>query len=229
VPEMTPAAQAAAELVEGTARLVEAPEGEQPAPEVETEPEPFNLDADVSGIEGLLDDPLEEEEDDEEPPEEDDTAYDEYDPNQLQARLKKAEKQLKWSEEQRVTQGRKNWKAEAERRFPLADVDEITATSRRGFLKAADASHKRYKRKLTPILAQLKGAEKAEEEARRAEDREREAGQWGRPRGGPQQPLTEQAEAATSQERNLDRRNYGGVKEMVKARLKHDPNFQDGV
>lgn len=229
--EMTPAAQAAADLVAPAARLVEAPvEGEQPEPVVEeAPPELPSLQADTTGIEDILEEQPEEEEEPEPPADEDDTAYDQYDPDQLQAKLRKLEKQNKWLEEQRVTSGRKTWAAEAERRFPLADVDEIKATSRRGFLKAAAESHTRYEKKLKPILGQLDQLRSDVVSGAVEEGREQAAERWGKPTGGPQQPLTERAEAQSSQAQQLDRRRHSTVAEMVKARFQHDPNLKDGI
>lgn len=230
--ELSPAAQAAAELVEGAARLVEAPEGEQPAEQTpEAAPELPSLEADLSGIEDLLDEPPEDEvEFEEEPPgEEPEGEYDYQDPDKLQARLKKLEKQNKWLEEQRVKQGQKNWKAEAAKRFPLADVDEINATSRRAFLKAAATQHQRYQKKLSPILSQIEALKGAAIETIREEERGRAENAWGRPTAGPQQPLVEAAEGTVRQQNALDRGRYGSVQEMVRARFSHDERFKGGV
>lgn len=233
--EMTPAAQAAAEIVAGAAQLVEAPEqGEQPAPaQTETAPEApaLSFEADTQGIEDLLapEDEAEEEEDDYQEPPQEPESYDQYDPGQLQARIKKLEKQNKFLEEQRVTQGRKQWKAEAEKRFPLADVDDIQATSRRAFLRKAAESHQRYQKKLEPILGRLDGIKQEATAAVKAEQRAATAKGWGPPTTGPQQPLVETAEQETSRQHALDRRNHRSVADMVKARFEHDPNFNEGI
>jgi hypothetical protein len=230
--EMTPAAQAAAELVAGAARLVEAPEeGEQAAPETTEEtPELPSLEADLSGIEEILDEaPEEEPEEEEPPPEEDDPAFDEYDPNQLQAQLKKLKKQNEWLNEQRIKNGLKSWKIEAAKRFQWADLDEIKATSKRSYMKQAFASHQRYAKKLAPIYAELEKVRNAAVDTVRGEVRAEAEQAWGRPTGGPQQPLTERAEAEGQRQHALDRRRYRSVQEMVSARFKHDPNMKDGV
>jgi hypothetical protein len=227
---MTPAAQAAAELMGEAARLVEAPdEGEQAAPEDET-PDLSILEADTTGIEDLLEAPAEEEEDEEEPvaPDPEDE-YQYEDPEKLQAKLRKLEKKLTWSEEQRVKQGVKNWRQEATRRFPLADVEEINATSRRAFLREAEAQHQRYAKKLKPLLGQLKQTETQEQAASLAQERAQEENDWGLPASGPPQPMVEQAEGVTQSQQALDRRRHGSVKDMVKARFQFDERFNKGI
>lgn len=219
--ETSPAAQAAAELVAGAARLVEAPEGEQPAPETAEEtPGVPSFEADLSGIEDLLEAPPEDEEDEEPPSFEEPDPEDSYDPDQTQAKLRKLEKQLAWEREQRIKQGTKNWKAEAAKRFPLADVDEIQATSRRAFLRAAADQHQRYERKLKPILSQVEALKGEAIQTIREEERGRAANAWGRPTAGPQQPLTETAEQASEEQRINDPRNYGKFQDYMRAQFR---------
>jgi hypothetical protein len=82
------AAEAAADLVAGAARLAEAPpEGEQPDPEA-TAVELPEFEADLTGIEDILEEAPDDDEDEPAPPVAEEETYDEYDPDQLQKKLK---------------------------------------------------------------------------------------------------------------------------------------------
>jgi hypothetical protein len=97
-------------------------------------------------------------------------------------------------------------------------VEEIKATSRRGFLKQAAAQHERYARKLKPILGQLEELKGRAIETVKGEVRAETEAAWGRPTSGPGQPATEQAPAGET-------RRPANFKEAVMARVKGDPNF----
>lgn len=179
-------AQAAALIVDEDAAPVE---GEQPAPETEETEEAPSWQADTSGLDFLEeDDDLPEDpapptfEDDDPEPEPDE--YEDPAAARLRKDLAKANKQLEWERGQRIQASRKNWTAEAERRFPLADVDSIQADSRRATLKAAAASQTKMEKKLGPILQkvdQLRGEVLTEA---RQEARAEAAEAWGSPRQG---------------------------------------------
>lgn len=228
--EQSPAAQAAAELVAGAARLVEAPEqGEQPAPVAEETPEIPSFTADLSGIEDILDEPEDLADLEEEEPPAETGEFDEYDPDRAQAEIKRLNKKLKWESEQRVKNGQKVWRAEAKRRFPLAAplVDRIEATSRRAFLREAAEYQQLLDTGLKPILSRLDAQSAQVEADARATAEANTASAWGRPTSGPAQPLVE--EARTNQDQDLDRRRYGSPLEMVQARFRSDPRFKDGI
>ena len=235
--DMSPAAQAAADLVAGAARLVEAPpEGEQPTPETQETPAQPSLEADLSGLDDIL-------EDDEEEPAEEPTAYPEpdpedayVDPDELRKRLAQAEKRNKWLEEQNLVKTRKELKAEIEQRFTLTDpngkkfslvdADEIanSVTSRRAGLKKAKAEHDKLSAKLAPFFGQVKQEQAAEQQAAREAEQQARADQWGQPSAGPQQPLIETAEETQAREQ-LDPRRHGSVRDMARARIFNDPRF----
>lgn len=210
-------AVAAALIQEDVAAPVE---GEQAAPEAptETEAEPeFNYEADTEGIEDLLAEP-----DDDEPELDDDEpavqATDEYgvvDPEvaRLQAKLAKAQKQLKHQEGLRAKDNETKWRSEAERRFPLADVDEITATSRRSFLRKAEEQHQRYYKKVSPVLEKLDALRAEVITEAKAEGRAAAEESWGRPTVAPQ---VAQVSAA---EQELDPRRFKTLHDLTRARL----------
>ena len=187
--------QAAAALMDDVAEEIIS---EQPAPEAaEPEVELPSWQADTTGLDFLEDEddepelpaaPVEEEEEVEPEWDEDPAA------TKLRKDLAKANKQLAWEREQRITSSRKNWRQEAERRFPLADVDSIRkADRRRATLKAAAAQQAKMEKKLGPILQrvdQLRGEVLTEA---RQEARAEAAQAWGAPSVGA--PSGEQAQA----------------------------------
>lgn len=109
-------------------------------------------------------------------------ASEEYqDPDDLARRLAKAERALAHEREQRIRVSLKSWKQEGQKFFPLADLDNITADSRRGYLRAARDQHERNLRILEPQLRALKAAQGAADEAAAKAARDTEASKWGRP------------------------------------------------
>lgn len=210
----------------GEDAAVAEPEGsEQSAPEAAEEAAPAfdipSFEADTDGIEDLLaQDDAEytlEDDDDPEPVLEQIGEYDDPEVAKLKAKLAKAEKQIKFQSELRAKDNQKQWRAEGARRFPLADVEDIDATSRRGFLRKAQEQHERYERKLKPIteaLDQLKTAAVAEVRQQARGEAEQA---WGRPTSGPNVPQVQQAEDTAK----LDRRNFRTVHEITLARIKN--------
>ena len=132
-----------------------------------------------------------------------------------QARIK-AEKRAKFLEDQLVETKTKSWKKEAARRFPLADVDEINATSKRSFMKAAATDHNRAYARLEPHLkaiAEEKAKLRAEVEG---EVREETAAAWGKPMPGPGIGAVRQGET-DARIAAARRQGYGAVvREMLK-------------
>lgn len=218
------AAQAAADVVNDlVGDTAEAPfeEGEQPAVAEQTvEVEIPSWEADTSGLDFL--DELEERLDEEpEPPsftvdeEEPDWNEDEQ-TTKLKREHAKLQKQLAWEREQRLKVSSKGWKEEAARRFPLADVDEIQADSRRAFLRKAHEQHARYERKLKPFTDTLEALKQQAVAEVKQEARAQAEAAWGKPTAAPQVHQVEQADEAAK----LDRRQYKSPYEMALARLK---------
>lgn len=206
----------------------EAPvQGEQPDTPVVEPVEIPSFSADTEGIEDLLDAPDFEEE----PPavvqqQQSEEEYQEYvDPAELQARLARAERELEYERKLRVDSNVKGWREEAARRFPLADVDEIQATSRRAMMKKAQEQHERYERKIQPVIEKLDALRSEVIQEAKAEGREQSAQAWGAPTSGPQVPTV----AAAETDAKLDRRQYKTVHEMVRARFNNDPRFTGGI
>lgn len=214
--EMAGDVAAAPEAVEQTAPVEAAP-----APQAVEVPELPSWEADTEGIEDLLDGPDDDLEDDD--PEVDDEPVlaqsDEYeDPvvAKLKAKIAKQEKQLKYQQDLRVKDQEKAWRAEAARRFPLADVEEISAKSKRAFLRQAAQQHERVERKVQPIISALESLRGEVIQTAQGEARDQAKAAWGQPTAGPQAPMVEAAETEVS----LDRRRYKTVHDMVQARFK---------
>lgn len=193
---------------------------EQTAPE----PTPEEVDlpdysADTDGIEDLLNEPdfddTELEDDHDDDPVLAESEYDDPDVAKLKAKLAKAEKQLRYQSELRAKDNLKGWRAEAARRFPLADVDEITGTSRRAVLRKASESHGRYEKKLAPILGQVDTLRAQVVQEAHAEGRAAAEAAYGRPTSGPTVGQVEIAE----RDANLDRKKYRTPLEMLRARM----------
>lgn len=193
--------QAAAALMDDVAEEMTS---EQPAPEAVPEPEapePSTWQADTEGLDFLEDDdepeppaaPVEEEEEVEPEWDEDPAA------SKLRKDLAKANKQLAWEREQRVTASRKNWNAEAERRFPLADVENIQADSRRATLRAAAAQQQKMEKKLGPTLREIDELRAKVLEEARQEGRGIAEEAWGKPAFGA--PAATEVQAVEDAER----------------------------
>ncbi|MHB8742565.1 MAG: hypothetical protein ACYC9L_05505 [Sulfuricaulis sp.] len=214
-------------MAEAAYEAAAVPEGVEATAVVE-QPEPPSFEADTSGIEDLLAQPDDDEEVVYTEPDYVAPAPDEYeDPAvaQLKTRLAKAEARLKHEESLRVQNQSKAWREEGKRRFPFADVEEIQATSRRSFLKQAQAQHERVERKVSPFLAELEKLREQVVTEAKTEGRETAERAWGIPQVGPQAGTVTASEAQAS----LDRRQYKNPLEMIKARLANDPQFTDGV
>lgn len=100
----------------------------------------------------------------------------------------KAQKQARFEREQRVKAETRNWRAEAAEHYPYADLDTITAESRRAFLEAAKQDDQRFRERAKDLISEnertreeIKAEVEAEVEARYADG-------WGKPftaGGGP--------------------------------------------
>ena len=196
--------------------------GEQTAP---VEPEPFALpswDADVSGIEDLLDEPDDPPVGDEPEPyraptvQAEETWDDDEEKRQLKAQLVQAQKRLVWEQEQRTKAQEKDWRAEAGRRFPFSDPDSIKATSRRGFLRQAAEQHQRVEKKVKPLTDALEALREQTIVEARAQAKQEAAAAFGRPTVGPQAAQVQ----ITNDEQQYDRRRFRSPHELIAAKLK---------
>lgn len=111
------------------------------------------------------------------------------DPELAEERRKRiaAEKRAAHFEGLRVKDSRSKWEAEAAKFFPFADAGSIQATSRRGFLRAAQQENERVKN-LPSIKAMIeRGSLATEAVAAEALDiaREESRDAWGKPLVGP--------------------------------------------
>ena len=213
-------------MAEAALAAAVAPEGVEATEQVE-QPELPSYEADTSGIEDLLAQPDDDEVGFSEP---DYVApvSDEYeDPAvaELKNKLAKAEARLKHAETLRIQNQQKAWHEEGARRFPFADVEEIQATSRRSFLRQAQARHERVERKVSPFLTELEKLREQVVTEAKTEGRATAERAWGIPQVGPQTNVVTASEAQAS----LDRRQYKNPFEMIKARLGNDPQFIDGI
>lgn len=138
------------------------------------------------------------------------------DPDELARRLVKAERALAHEREQRIRVSLKSWKAEGQKFFPLADLDNIKADSRRGYLRAARDQHERNVRILKPQIDALAAQQRAALDAAAQADQAREAAAWGRPvtGGGAAPPAS-----TTADERLAQARKRGDFRASVGALL----------
>ncbi len=188
--------------------------------EAASETPEFSYEADTEGIEDLLAEPDPDEyelEDDDDPEPVVVQQTDEYaDPEvaRLQARLAKAEKQLKFQTDLRAKDNLKGWRAEAARRFPLADVDEIDASSRRAVLRKAEEQHTRYYKKVEPVLNQIEALKAQVLTEAKQEGREQAAAAYGRPTTAPQ------IAQVTTAEEQIDPRKFKTLHDLTLARIR---------
>lgn len=136
-------------------------------------------------------------------------------PREILARMRAAEKRAEHLERLRVADSRKNWSEEAKKFFPLAEpfLDEINATSRRGYLKTAKQVHD----KMVPLIEEkiLKPARDAMASTREetvTEVREEARNAWG-------QPVTQGApsDAQVTVQQVSDRRRPRDLADTIKA------------
>ncbi len=208
----------AADMIAEDSVVAAAPEAEQTAPEEPVETDIPSYEADTEGIEDLLSEPDDdldiEDPDDPEPVLVQTDEYDDPEVTKLKAQLVKAQKQLNHQTQLRAQDNEKKWSAEAARRFPLADVDEIHATSRRSFLRKAQEQHDRYNRKLEPVLSKLDALRTEVIAEARAEGKETAQHSWGKPTVAPQVAQVESAEAV------IDPRKFKTLHDLTLARMR---------
>lgn len=176
-----------------------------------------SFDSDITGIEDLLGD--EDEIEEPEPPTivaEEEEEYEEPEIAKAKAAQKKAEQQLDWYKEKWLEQGRKNWREEAKRRFPLANVDAIKADSRKSFLRAAKEQHDYVLPIVKPHLKQFEEERATAYQETRDQERVRLRAAYGNPTTGPPEPMIEHAAAAAEADA-LDRRHFKTLQDRTRA------------
>lgn len=147
----------------------------------------------------------------------DDDEVAEYeDEDQLRARLAKAEKQARHYERQAVEAKQGQWRKKYKEMYPLANVDEIHATSRRAFEKQALSSHNSNYKLLEPLLNTLNDAAAKLKTSVTAEARSDAAAAFGKPVAGPGiVPL----EASAEMEDLIAARKTGDLRRVVSVLL----------
>ena len=199
---------------------------EQTAPQEQEQPviELPDFGADTAGIEDLLDEPDPEPDLELEDPDDDEPVLaqqDEFtDPEvaKLKAKLAKAEKQLRFQQELRAKDNLKGWRAEAARRFPLADADEITGTSRRAVLRKAQEQHDRVEKKIKPFVDAVEGLRAGVIAEAKAEGRAHAEQAFGKPMTG---PGVAQVEAAEDAEQRQVRKPGATFYQTVQQRIRN--------
>ncbi len=208
----------AADMIQEDSVVAAAPEAEQTVTEEPVETDIPSYEADTEGIEDLLaepDDDLDiEDPDDPEPVLVQTDEYDDPEVAKLKAQLVKAQKQLSHQTQLRAQDNEKKWAAEASRRFPLADVDEIHATSRRSYLRKAQEQHDRYNRKLEPVLSKLDALRTEVIQEAKAEGRAHAEQAYGRPTVAPQIAQVEHSE------QQIDPRRFKNLHDLTLARMR---------
>ena len=140
-------------------------------------------------IKELLEDDDEPEEDNYREPvaDDDDSLSYEDELTKLRRENAKLAKKAEFADKQKAEAQKTKWTAEVEKFFPLATPSTITADSRRGFLRAAEAQHNAVAQ--NPLLRRyteqaVKDAQ-AQAEQILADARTQAAASWGRPVAGP--------------------------------------------
>jgi len=153
--------------------------------------------------------------------EDDEVLVDEYeDESVLRAKLAKLEKQNQYLAQQAAGAKRDQWKAKYKAMYPLANVDEIDATSRRAFEKAAVKSHNANFRLLEPIIKQFNDARETLVGAATAEGRAKAAAAFGKPTAGPGiVPL----EASAQTEDLVAARKTGDLRKVLSVLMRQNP------
>lgn len=219
--------QTRVEFNEGLANLV--PSSEETAAEVEeAQPEAEQEEVELPDLDPKLPEDLAEEldmpewDEDDSPPqaevEEDDEEYDDDDPQvqALKARLKKAERKAQWAEQQRMEARKGKWQEEAKKYFPLSEyaLSDISATSRRGFLREARAAHDAIKPVAMEIAKRYAEAHGAAKQAAIEEGKEHAKEAWGKPTVAPGG-----RETTTQAEREEKLKTAKNLEERIKTRI----------
>lgn len=148
----------------------------------------------------------------------------EYADPETTAKVRALEKRNAFLEGQVVAKSKKGWVEEAKRacpdlvRFFPGEIESIDATSRRAFLRAADALNTKYATALGPTLEKLEAERRAISGNAVAVAREEVANAWGRPAADTLPP------AAAAQQDALERtRKAGDLDAGIKVLMQDHP------
>lgn len=135
----------------------------------------------------------------------------------LLARALAAEKRAEHYEKLRLNEAKKNWSEEAKKFFPLAEpfLNDIQATSRKGFLREAKARHEAVLPLVKPLLERKEAETKAEREKVREEEKQAAKERWGSAPENQGQP----AEASITQEELARNRSKGDLAGTLRAMM----------
>lgn len=113
--------------------------------------------------------------------------FDELTEDELRAELTKAARKVEHERRLRVQTGVKQWRSEATEKFPYSTPGEITAESRKDFLRQAQAQDQAARKILAPFIEKAKLREQNIEARLREEIRKDFEQSWGTPTlgGGP--------------------------------------------
>lgn len=167
---------------------------------------------------------LEDLEDDDDPEVDDEpvlaTNDDEYvdeETRKLRAELAKAQKQLASERKQRLDTSQDKWRAKYREMYPFADVDSITAPSRREFERQAVESHNRIGKLVAPHLETARKVLEHAQQAGFETGREAAAAAFGRPTTGPgaAPAIRGERDAAIAESRKTSKTVYEHFKNML--------------
>ena len=200
------------------------PQDAEPTPEPAPAAEPAlpAWEADLDGLGDLLDGPdFDDDEDDDEqlaPAAEslEPNEYDDPEVAKLKAKYAKLEKKLQYEQQLRAKSSLKEWRAEASRRFPLADTNEIEASSRRAFMRKALEQHNRYAAKLKPFTDVLDGLKQQAVAEVKQQARTEAEQAWGKPVTGVSVPQVAESDDSAQ----FDPRRYKNPHDLIKAKLR---------
>jgi hypothetical protein len=148
----------------------------------------------------------------------------EYADPETTAKVRALEKRTQFLEGQLVAKSKKGWVEEAKRAYPdLArllpgEIEAIAATSRRSFMRAADATNTKYATVLGPTLAKLEAERVAIASGAVATAREEVANAWGRPAADTLPPM-----AAAQADALAKARATGKLEEQIKVLMQDTP------
>lgn len=115
----------------------------------------------------------------------DDDEFEDPEKARMAKQIKKMQKQLAWSEEQKVKASKKAWSDEARKYFQFSNPEVIQAKSRRAFLKEAQRQHQAVTKIAKPIFDAMAEERAKIKEQALAEAKAEAEQRWGRPTTGP--------------------------------------------
>ena len=148
---------------------------------------------------------------------EDEDIYEDPEKAELKRRLRAAEKKAEYAEQLRLKEAQTKWRGKMEAKYPLADWDSVSGTSRRAFEKAAALSHNSNLKIVGPILEKAKAAIEAEKAKARGDAKAEVQAAWGRPTTG---PAATQVTTADAERELAEARKSGSLTKVIAAMRK---------